>query len=235
MYLEQKIDRILEILEATSVAPVTGAVSATPKRRGRPPGATVTAEASALPATNVVESAPVESAAPAAVTAPTAEADPFAEAVPAAVVVTKDQVREEAVKLAKATSQDNAVSVIKNATGVSFPDLKPEQYAVAYSALVNAPRGEADPFTTGETASVTAAQADAPSLDDVKAALRKAQARTGANKVQDVVVAHGGVTIDTNPGPAHGTKKVSVNALAVSAYAAVIAAVNALPDTKTGK
>lgn len=234
MYLEQKIDRILEILEATSTASATGAVSATPKRRGRPPGATVTAEVSALPATNVVESAPVESAAPAAVTAPTAEADPFAEAVPAAVVVTKDQVREEAVKLAKATSQDNAVSVIKNVTGVSFPDLKPEQYAAAYTALVNAPRGEADPFAAGVEAPA-AVQADAPSLDDVKAALRKAQARTGANKVQDVVVAHGGVAIDTNPGPAHGTKKVSVNALPVSAYAAVIAAVNALPDTKSGK
>lgn len=241
MYLEQKIDRILEILEARGNAP---SETQPPPKRGRP---AKIVEASTVPVTPVAESVGAVSAAPVAATAPIAEADPFAEAVaPAPLVVTKDQVREAAVALSKATTQDNAVAVIKAATGVSYPELKPEQYATAYVALVNAnaPR-VADPFALGAPAPATVSsgqhavpagvQTDAPSLDDVKAAIRKAQARTGANQVQAVVIAHGGVAIDTNPGPTNGTKKVSVNALPVPAYAAVIAAVNALPDTKTGK
>ena len=87
---------------------------------------------------------------------------------------------------------------------------------------------EADPFETTAPAAAAPEQA-APSREDVKAALVKAQKRTGVDIVQAVVMKHGGKA------PGEGGKLgPSLTALPVSAYAAVIKEVGDLPTTKTG-
>jgi len=171
-----------------------------------------------------------------------AETDPFAAATPVLPAVTLEQVREKAVALSKATSQANAVEVMKKATGAaSFGDLKPESYAAALAAFtgaLTALEAAADPFAVGATAPVTkptpatseapAAAQDAPSLADVKKAVVDGQKKTSAAVVQKIVMDHGGAAVD----PATGQKGPSLKALPVGSYAQVIAAIAALPTTK---
>lgn len=232
MFIEEKIDRILALLEG-------GASAAEPvkKPRGRPakgeeiaPAAAQT-QTAASPAT----STPVPEAS-AQDTAP--ENDPFASTPeePSVPTVTLDQLSAKARELSKLTSQEKAVGVMKSATGAaSFGALKPEQYGLAYQAFEASIAFESskaatpdDPFaapaTTAQSATASATAEAALSLDDVKTAVMAAQKRTGTDVVQKVVVKHGGV--------AGSPRQASLKALAVSKYAQVIAEIAALPSTK---
>ena len=194
-----------------------GEAPAAPKRgRGRPvAGETPAAQ---TPAPAVVEADPFDTTPPAA-TAPAA---------------TLDEVREAMKALAAATTQDNALAVLKEAGGVAnLTELQrtPEKYgAVVLAAKAQLPtttQPAEDPFET--TAPAAAPEQAAPSKEDVKAALVKAQKRTGVDIVQAVVMKHGGKA------PGEGGKLgPSLTALPVSAYAAVIKEVGDLPTTKTG-
>ena len=223
MYLEEKIDRILALLE--------GAEPAAPKKaRGRPvkgeetAPAAAPAQAAASPATSTPALA-----ASAPDTAP--EEDPFA-GTPVAPTVTLDQLRDAATRLSKLTSQDKAVGVLKSATGAaSFGVLYPEQYGVAYQAFETAianTKVTDDPFAapaaTAPSAPASTPVTSAPSLADVKAAVIAAQKRTGTDVVQSIVVKNGGV--------AGSPPQVSLKALHESKYAQVIAEIAALPSTK---
>lgn len=175
------------------------------------------------------ETAPAASASPAPSPAAT-EADPFGSspAATAAPTLTQDDVRNALVALKDATSQDNALKVLKESSGgvSTLPQLPADKYATVVAAckaaLPGAAAPAADPFEVSSPA-----QTDAPSLEDVKAAVVEAQKRTATDTVQKVVMAHGGKA----PGP-NGVEGPSLKALPVPSYAAVIAAVKALPTTK---
>ena len=183
------------------------------------------------------ETPAAQTPAPAA-TAP-AETDPFDTGVsPAldAAPATLDDVRAAMKALAAATTQDNALAVLKAAGGgANLTELQrtPEKYgAVAAAAKaagvtpVAKPEPEADPFETTAPAAAAPEQA-APSKEDVKAALVKAQKRTGVDIVQAVVMKHGGKAAGEG-----GKLGPSLTALPISAYAAVIKEVGDLPTTK---
>jgi hypothetical protein len=174
---------------------------------------------------------------------PVAEEDPFgAPVAPPPVTVTLEQVREKAVALSKATSQSNAVEVLKTATGAaSFGELKPDAYGKAVEAFtvaLTALEATADPFAVAgsapaaKTAPSASAPAtvvtDSPSLADVKAAVVAGQKKTSTETVQKIVIDAGGFAVD----PATGMKGPSLKQLPVSAYAGVIAAIAKLPATK---
>lgn len=214
-----------------------------PARRGRGRPAKGEAAVPAVPAANTAAGASLTAgAAPsaaagapadAASTSPS-EADPFGSTpAPASRALTQDDVRNALVALKDATSQDNALAVLKAAGGVStLPQLPAEKYAAViaacqktgHTAALDKALPEPDPFEVSTAAPV---QADAPSLEDVKAAVVEAQKRTATDTVQKVVMAHGGKA----PGP-NGVEGPSLKALPVPSYAAVIAAVKALPTTK---
>jgi hypothetical protein len=185
---------------------------------------------------------PAQTPAPAPTVA--SEPDPFedpAGSVPQAPVATLDDVRTAMKTLAAAINQDQALAVLKAAGGVSnLTELQrtPEKYGAVVAAAKKATAekadetAEADPFETPppaqNTAAPAAAEEKAPSKEDVKAALVKAQKRTGVDIVQAVVMKHGGKA------PGEGGKiGPSLTALPVSAYAAVIKEVGELPTTKT--
>ena len=231
MYLEEKIDRILELLESSTPA----GVKPERKPRGRPVKGEETAPvaAPAQTAASPATSTPVPEAS-AQDTAP--ENDPFTSTPePSVPTVTLEQLSAKARELSKLTSQEKAVGIMKSATGAaSFGALKPEQYGLAYQAFEasiaeNTKQGEpADPFAapaaTAPSEPASSPATSAPSLADVKAAVMAAQKRTGTDVVQKVVVKHGGV--------AGSPPQVSLKALAVSKYAQVIAEIAALPSTK---
>ena len=251
MTIEAQLDQIISLLKHRvaeppragspfAARPVSAAAATTPTetpatvRRSRVrPDVAATAPVAAEPTPVATTDTPI---------AVTAVADPFADAAPAPLAVTREDVRAAALALSAATSQDNAVAVIKAATGVSYPGLGPDQYGAALAAILSAtPKAiDADPFAPTASASASpaasaaapaTAQEDAPSLDAVKAAIRKARQRTSDNVVQKIVIDNGGVAVN----PSDGQRGISINALPISAYATVIAALNALPDTKTGK
>lgn len=218
------------------------------KPRGRPAKGETNGVADPAPTTSVSTTAqtpeipaPVATALPASTTSAPA-VDPFATA-PTAPQPTIDEVMTAARELSSATSQQNAVDVLKKATGASSrAELKPEHHAVALAAL-KAALPAADPFgaqaatppsavpaaATAAATSPTPSQSDAPGLEAVKAAIRDAQKRTGVDIVQRVIMEHGGKKVDASVPGGFGP---SVQALSVPSYAAVIAALNALPKTK---
>lgn len=212
------------------------------KPRGRPAKGETAGVADPAPTTSA--STTVETQAtpvPAVETASAPAADPFATA-PTVPQPTIDEVMTAARALSSATSQQNAVDVLKKATGASSrAELKPEQHAAALAAL-KAALPIADPFagpattqapvatnTVSTPAVASAPVSDAPSLEQVKAAIREAQKRTGVDIVQRVIMEHGGKKVDPSVPGGFGP---SVQALSVPSYAAVIAALNALPKTK---
>ena len=163
------------------------------------------------------------------------EADPFDTAPPAATApaATLDEVRAAMKALAAATTQDNALKVLKEAGGVAnLTELQrtPEKYgavvAAAKAQLPTTTQPAEDPFETTAPAAAAPEQA-APSKEDVKAALVKAQKRTGVDIVQAVVMKHGGKAAGEG-----GQVGPSLTALPISAYAAVIKEVGDLPTTK---
>lgn len=202
-----------EIATPSSAQPAPGADA--PRRgRGRPAkGETPPPPASAVPAPS-----------PAAT-----EPDPFgAQPAVAAPTVSLEDVRAALVALKDATSQDIALNALKTAGGATnLPQLAADKYATVVAAckaaMPAAPvASQADPFEVSSPA-----QTEAPSLEDVKAAVVEAQKRTSTDAVQKVVMDHGGKA----PGP-NGVPGPSLKALPVPSYAAVIAAVKALPTTK---
>ena len=167
------------------------------------------------------------------------EPDPFDTGVSPALDVapaTLDDVRAAMKALAAATTQDNALKVLKEAGGVAnLTELQrtPEKYGVVVklakermpAPVAGGTPVEADPFETAAPAA--APEQAAPSKEDVKAALVKAQKRTGVDIVQAVVMKHGGKAAGEG-----GQVGPSLTALPVSAYAAVIKEVGELPTTK---
>ena len=236
MSIEKALADLQSAIEANTAALLGGA---TPSTRGRKAKGEVDGKAVA-PAAEPTPAAPspaTSTPAPADTALATQPADdPFAETKPVAPTVTLEQLRLKATELSKLTSQEKAVAVMKVATGAaSFGALKPEQYGLAYTAfeaslatIAASKAVESDPFATSVTmapsATASAQVTSAPSLADVKAAVVGAQKRTGTDKVQAVVVKHGGV--------AGSPPAVSLKALDVSKYAAVIAEIAALPSTK---
>ena len=203
--------------EAAPEQPAQPAPAAEPaptqkRGRGRPAKGEDTAPAAPAPAPAVLEADPFDST-PAAAPAP---------------VATLDDVRKALKALQAATDQPTAVGVLKSAGGAdNLSALDKSLYGAVVAAALTAaiPQAgtavaEADPFETTEAV-------PAPSLEDVKAAVVAAQKRTSTDKVQAIVMSHGGTapTSGGAPGP-------SLKALPVSKYAAVIAAVSALPSTK---
>lgn len=228
MSLEQALKDIVtaavkDALKDFAPAPAV-ATEDPPKRRGR-------ASKESAPSVPEPEVAAPTVAEPVASSTPS---DPFA-----TVNVTVEEVMDAARALSAATSQQVAVDTLKKATGASNRgELKPEQYLTALTALKAAipapdPFGAAPaPVAVAQTAALpasAAAQTEAPSLQDVKSAVEAAQKRTSAEKVKSVVMAHGGRVADPNSPGGYGP---SLKAIPVSAYAAVIAAVGALPATK---
>jgi hypothetical protein len=202
-------------------APAGQPAATTPAKRGR--GRPVAGETTnaQTPAPAVVEADPFEAPGLPAVTAP---------------VATLDDVRTAMKALAATTTQDIALGVLKATGGVAnLTELQrtPEKYgAVVAAARAKTPAApaaaEADPFETPTPAAVVADVGQAaPSKEDVKAALVKAQKRTGVDIVQAVVMKHGGKAAGEG-----GKVGPSLVALPVSAYAAVIKEVGELPTTK---
>jgi hypothetical protein len=207
---------------ADSPAPVQASPQAAPApRRGRPPKDTPTAGS------------------PAPAPAPTAvQPDPFA-ATTAAPVATLEDVRTALTALRAATSADQALGVLKAASGVdNLTELQrtPDKYGMVVAraqaelrVATQAPTAAtppAEPDDPFETKAVAATPAKALTLEDVKAACVAAGKRTGQDKVTAIVMEHGGKAPTAS---GHGP---SLKALAPEKYAAVIAAVNALPSTK---
>lgn len=222
------LSRIIALLEQGS-QPIVGATAAsqtnptaaTPKPRGRPVKGEAAAQVAATASQAVAEADPFDSPAPAASAQPT---------------VTEEEVRAALNALKEAVSQAKALEVLNTAGGATnLSDLRktPEKFALVVAAAkaalptatVNAV--EADPF---ETASEPVKQPDAKPLtvEDVKAACVAAGKRTGQDKVQKLVMEHGGKAKNA----ATGVEGPSLNALPATAYAALIAAVAALPTTK---
>lgn len=191
--------------------PATGA----PKRPGRPPAG-----------------AKVEGATDAAPVAPAAATEDPHPVDPAAPVASQDDVRAALKALQAETDQATAVGVLKAASGAdNLSSLKPALNGTVVAACKKAmpaapaPAVVADPWD--EPAPAAAVAEAAPTLLDVRAAVVKAQGRTGVDTVQKVVMAHGGQAPDST-----GALKPSLQAIPIPQYAAVIAAVNALPTTK---
>lgn len=215
--------------EGAPAAPPAPAGAPAPARRGR--GRPVTGEtppATPSPAT-VAET-------------PAAVADPFATSPAAspAPAATLEQVREALKALSATTTQDNALAVLKSAGGVdNLTELQktPEKYGLVVQAVQKAAPGQgvtvatpaADPFETAAPAAPAAATVATETFDlaAVKAELIKAQKRTAVDKVQAVVIKHGGSGPDGKGGVG-----VSLTALAISKYGDVVAEVRALPTTK---
>jgi hypothetical protein len=167
---------------------------------------------------------------PAAAPAPApAETDPFA-APAAPMAFTLEDVRA-LIALKNATSQENALRVLKDASGVGdLTSLQAAQYGVVVSAAKKAIGPEQtvapsdDPFAAPASMSAPAAI----TVEELKALIVATQKRTGADTVQKVVMKHGGKAKN----PDTGLEGVSFKALPESAYAAVVAELKALPTTK---
>ena len=198
----------------------------------------------------------VPNAAPAASPEPVVEADPFATAPAAgapiravvggvlgaaptpAPTATLDEAREALKALSKATTQAQAVKVMKDSVGVSnlSEPLTPQQCAVLRDAAVKAtpaaPVEAPDPFAGPSSTSITdplpVAAAKALTIEEVKAVITKAGSKTAQDTLMKVVVKHGGVAKNAET----GVMGASLKALPAAAYAAVVAEINALPNTK---
>jgi hypothetical protein len=185
------------------------APAAAPKPRGRGKGVQAAAAQAAAPV--AAEEAP----------------DPFATtvAVAPAPAATPDDVRAALTALSARTTKDIAVGVLKSFGAENLSALSADKY----EAVIKAASGyqvatETDPF---EVPPQAPAQTTV-TREDVRAALVKAQKRTAVDTTARVLMANGGVTAD----PEGGVQKPSIMALPESAFAATIAALEALPTTK---
>lgn len=226
--LADAIETPADTADLPPAQPVAPTATPAPAKRGR--GRPVAGEAPAAPVTAPAAPAP-------------AEADPFATPAPAAPpaaapVATLDEARDALKALSVATSQANAVSVMKDSVGVSnlSEPLTPEQCAVLRDAAVKAtpaaaPVEAADPFA-GPTASITdplpKPAAKVYTAEEVKAAITKAGSKVSQDTLMKIVMKHGGKAKNAET----GVEGASLKALPVANYAAVVAEINALPNTK---
>lgn len=225
---------LIALAEALEAAPAaaevqTPAVAAPavpePQKRGR--GRPPKGEATAAPAASPEPVAAPPVAAPAA-----PEADPFdaAPAAPAAPVASLEDVRTALKALAAASTQDNALAVLKSVGGASnLSSLAPEKYGLVYAAAKAATTAkpsapvEADPFYAPAPAVVE----KEPTVEEVKAAVIAKQKATSTETVQKLLMQHGGKATDAN-----GVVMPSLRALPATSYVAFLKALNALPATK---
>jgi hypothetical protein len=201
--------------DASPPAQPAPAATPTPRGRGRP-----------------AKQSPDRATAPAASPAAPAAPDPFDAPAPAAPIATLDEVRTALTALKAATSQDNALAVLKVAGGAdNLTSLKPEKYgevvAAAKRALGPATTPvEDDPFAVPATA--PAETAKPVTLEDLKAAVVEATKRTGQDRAAKVVMDLGGKAPKAD-GSGYGP---SWTALPKEKYAEAIAQLKALPATK---
>lgn len=210
------------------------ASAAEPQKRGR--GRPVKGEDTAAPAASAPAAA-VTTAGPAT----TVEADPFAtpeakpEPAPTAPTATLDEVRKALTELKAAASQDKALAVLKKAGGAdNLTGLAADKYGTVVAAVnvelrilaaPTTPAVDDDPFAIPAEAPAPAAKA--ATLEDVKLVVVETQKRTSQDTVQKVVMQHGGkAALPT------GGEGPSLKALPEANFAAVIAALKALPATK---
>lgn len=190
-----------------------------PRGRGRPPAGEAPSPAAA----------PVAATAPVVTPAATPEEDPFAAAAPVVPAATIDEVRKALIDLKNATSQENALAVLKAVGGAdNLPSLPVAKYgavvAAIKKAITPAPTAvEDDPFAVGAPAE----PAKPLTVEELKALIVETQKRTSGDTVQKLVMDHGGKkAIPT------GGEGPSLPALPPENYAAVAKALKALPSTK---
>lgn len=166
------------------------------------------------------------------------EADPFetpaAPSVPPQPSKTLEDVRTALKALQAAKGQAFALQVLKDTGGgaANLADLKAHLFdAVVQAAWMAIPGPNAPPATPypGDPFEVPAATPAAKPLtiEDVKNAVVAAQKRTSQDSVQKVVMANGGKAAKPE-----GGEGPSLKALPPEKFAATIAALNAMPDTK---
>jgi len=228
MYIEEKLDLIIKLLTAERAdgAAVAALGEAKPSTRGRKAKGEkdgVATASDAVPAATTAVTEPSVNAASTSVS----EVDPFADEKPSLPpAVSMDEVRKAVLALKDATDQATALAVLKKYGASNFGEVKPEVtgaiVADAKAALPKKAVVEEDPFA-----------ADAPAaaakltIEDVKAAIVKAQKITSSDIVQRVVMDNGGSTAL----PQGGTGP-SLKALPEANYAKVIELIGKLPKTK---
>jgi hypothetical protein len=197
---------------AASEAPVAAAPAK--RGRGRPVQGAVAQATAAAPAPS-----------PAAV-----EPDPFAApAAPAAPVATLEEVRGALTALKAATTQDNALAVLKKVSGAdNLTSLKVEQYGLVVAAAKAALPTTQAPVDDDPFATPAAEPEKALTLEDIKALVVETQRRTGQDTVQKAVMALGGKAKNAET----GIEGPSLKALPPENYGKVAAALKALPTTK---
>ncbi len=202
----------LETDSATDSAEASTPADAEPTRRGR--GRRAAAETP-----------------PATAPAQPNSADPFAEPTGAALTTTIEEVRTALTELKNATTQENALKVLKDASGVgNLTELQqtPAKYGAVVKAAKAAMPGAAPAADPDDPFAMPAAEAEkVPTIEEVKEAVVAAQKRTGADTVQKVVMKHGGQAA----GPT-GVMGPSLKALPVANYAACLKEISELPTTK---
>jgi hypothetical protein len=237
MFIEEKIDRILAMLEGLTVGQqIIDAQlhAAEPSKRGRKAKGEVNGVAVAPAAAPAATPAATEVSASAASISPSD--DPFADAAPAAPVATQAQMRAAILALRDATDQATALAVMKKYGAENFGAVKEADYGSivrdataalpAVKVVVDDPFADTATAPASSTPSATLAPATA-TLDEVKKAIVQAQKRTSTDKVQQVVMDNGGVGVG-----ASGAKGPSLKSLPADKYALVIDLIAKLPSTK---
>lgn len=149
-------------------------------------------------------------------------------------VATLEDVRGALTTLKAASTQEIALSVLKDVgSAANITDLKPENYgkvvqAAKKKALEYAKAAAPAPAEDPWEVPATAPAAKPLTMEDVRAVAVAAGKRTGQDTIQKVVMDHGGKAFN----PATGVSGPSMKALPEAQYAAVIAAIQALPTTK---
>lgn len=222
-----------EIAKLTGAQSPAGAPPPAKRGRGRPVVGEAPAPVAASPAAAGGQTAAAASQTATATTPFTAD-DPFATQAPAAPTATIDEVRAALTALKNATTQDNALKVLKAAGGAdNLPSLKPEKYGEVVVACKNSMPGVAptvqtepdDPFALPTEA---APAEKPPTKEELKALVVETQKRTSAETVQKIVMEHGGKAKNADT----GFEGPNFNALPASKYGVVAAALRALPSTK---
>lgn len=163
-----------------------------------------------------------------------ANTSPFDDPFAAAQVATIEEVRAALTKLKEATTQENALGVLKKAGNAdNLKELSPENYGRVVAAVnvelriaeKTKPAPEVDPFEV--STATPAAEVKKYTLEDVKAAAVAGGKHTSQAAVQKVVMEYGGKAVGEG-----GIEGPSLKALPEAQYATVIAAIQALPKTK---
>lgn len=206
-----------------SAAGDTAEVVPAAAKRGRGRPVTGEATAAATPAAAV----------PVATSPVTTSDDPFAApAAPAAPTATIEEVRAALTALKVATSQENALKVLKDSSGsdnlTALPAAKYGAVVVAAKAAI--PGAKPAVIETDDPFAIPAAAPaeKPPTLEELKALIVETQKRTSQDTVQKVVMEYGG----KGKNPDTGIEGPSLKALPAEQYVAVAAKLKALPSTK---